>query len=133
MMYVKDWIAPAAPRITVSKRECSATWSRLVGTLAAAAWVTLPVSAQAQPYPNKPITFYVSYAAGATTDITARALARGAETILGVPITVENKGGGGGTVAAGLLVSKKPDGYTVLIGSTSAITTRAIKRLILLA
>jgi tripartite-type tricarboxylate transporter receptor subunit TctC len=83
-----------------------------------------PVVSSAQDYPNKPITFYVSYAAGATTDITARALARAAEGILGVPIAVDNKGGGGGTVAAGMLVSKKPDGYTVLIGATSAITTR---------
>ncbi|MEN9590360.1 MAG: hypothetical protein RLZZ481_2146 [Pseudomonadota bacterium] len=83
-----------------------------------------PMVSVAQDYPNKPITFYVSYAAGATTDITARALARAAEGLLGVPITVDNKGGGGGTVAAGLLVSKKPDGYTVLIGATSAITTR---------
>ena len=124
MKSFKDLIAPTTAKPTVLKKVCSASWSGLVGTLAAAACVALPFTTQAQPYPNKPITFYVSYAAGATTDITARALARGAETILGVPITVENKGGGGGTVAAGLLVSKKPDGYTVLIGSTSAITTR---------
>jgi len=57
-------------------------------------------------WPEKPITMYVSYAAGATTDITARALASAAEKILGVPITIENKAGGGGTVAAGLLASK---------------------------
>jgi hypothetical protein len=124
MMYVKDLIAPTTTKTTLLKQVCSVSERGLAGTLAAAAWVALPVTAQAQPYPNKPITFYVSYAAGATTDITARALARAAEPILGVPITIENKGGGGGTVAAGLLVSKKPDGYTVLIGSTSAITTR---------
>ena len=67
-----------------------------------------PMVSVAQDYPNKPITFYVSYAAGATTDITARALARAAEGLLGVPITVDNKGGGGGTVAAGLLVTARP-------------------------
>ena len=80
--------------------------------------------AQAQTFPDKPITMIVSYAAGATTDISARTLAAGAEKILGVPITVENKGGGGGTVSTGLLASKKPDGYTVLVGSTAAITSR---------
>ena len=85
---------------------------------------TLPIASHAQDYPNKPITFYVSYGAGATTDITARALARAAEPLLGVPITVDNRGGGGGTVAAGMMVSKKPDGYSVLIGSSSAITIR---------
>ena len=84
-----------------------------------------PLLAQAQQgFPNKPITFIVSYAAGATTDISARALAKGAEEILGVPITMENKGGAGGTVAAGLTASKKPDGYTLLIGSTSTLTVR---------
>ena len=85
----------------------------------------LPVGAQAQ-YPDKPITLYVAFAAGATTDVTARALAQGAEKILGVPITVENKGGGGATVANGLLASKKPDGYSLLVTSTGSITVRPL-------
>lgn len=84
----------------------------VVATPAMAAW------------PEKPITIYVSYAAGATTDITARALSSAAEKILGVPVTIENKAGGGGTVAAGLLASKKPDGYTLLIGSSAPLTVR---------
>jgi tripartite-type tricarboxylate transporter receptor subunit TctC len=87
--------------------------------------LTLPVAAQAQ-YPDKPITLYVAFAAGATTDVTARALAQGAEKILGVPITVENKGGGGATVANGLLASKKPDGYSLLVTSTGSITVRPL-------
>ena len=123
-MYFKELIAQAKRRTIFLKPGSFVAWSRFVGTLTGAVCLALPITAQAQNYPNKPITFYVSYAAGATTDITARALARAAEPILGVPITIDNKGGGGGTVAAGMLVSKKPDGYTVLIGSTSAITTR---------
>jgi tripartite-type tricarboxylate transporter receptor subunit TctC len=124
MKSFKDLSASATCRATSLKQGCFVSWSGLIGTLAGAACVALPLTTQAQNYPNKPITFYVSYGAGATTDITARALARAAESILGVPITIDNKGGGGGTVAAGMLVSKKPDGYTVLVGSTSAITTR---------
>jgi len=54
------------------------------------ALVTSPVQAA---YPDKPITMYVAFSAGGTTDITARALAQGAEKILGVPIAIENKGG----------------------------------------
>jgi len=126
MMYLKDLIAPAMRRANALKQGLFVTCSGLVTTLVSVACVALPSAAQAQPYPNKPITFYVSYGAGATTDITARALARAAESILGVPIAVDNKGGGGGTVAAGMLVSKKPDGYTVLIGSTAAITIRPL-------
>ena len=80
----------------------------------------------AQDYPSKTITMYVSYGAGATTDITARAMAAAAEKILGVPITVENKPGGGGTVAAGVLSSKKPDGYSLLVGSTGPLTIRPL-------
>lgn len=82
---------------------------------------TLPAMAA---WPEKPITIYVSYAPGATTDITARALGSAAEKILGVPVTIENKAGGGGTVAAGLLASKKADGYTLLIGSSAPLTVR---------
>lgn len=124
MVYFNDLIALAKRKVNVMKQTLFVTWSKRIGALASVACVALPLTAQAQNYPNKPITFYVSYGAGATTDITARALARAAEPILGVPIAVDNKGGGGGTVAAGMLVSKKPDGYTVLIGATSALTIR---------
>ncbi len=126
MMYFKDLISPAAGRTTLLKQRGCSSWSALTGVLAGIACMALPLTTQAQSYPNKPITFYVSYGAGATTDITARALARSAEAILGVPIAVDNKGGGGGTVAAGMLVSKKPDGYAVLIGSTAAVTIRPL-------
>ena len=81
--------------------------SRL-GTIAATLTVgLLSYSTAFAKYPDKPITMYVAFAAGATTDLTARALAQGAEKILGVPIAVENKAGGGATVANGLLASKK--------------------------
>ena len=96
---------------------------RAAGALLAC--LILPATAQAQ-YPDKTITLYVAFAAGATTDLTARALAQGAEKILGVPIAVENKGGGGATVANGLLASKKPDGYSLLVTSTGSITVRPL-------
>lgn len=78
----------------------------------------------AQTYPDKPITLYIGYAAGATTDLTARALAQGAEKLLGVAVVPENKAGGGATVAAGLLASKKPDGYTLAVVSTGVLSVR---------
>ena len=78
----------------------------------------------AETYPDKPITVYIGYAAGATTDLTARALAQGAEKLLGVAVVPENKAGGGATVAAGLLASKKPDGYTLAVVSTGVLSVR---------
>lgn len=95
--------------------------------LAIFAGVALQAAGAAQAaYPDKPITLIVAYAPGATTDITARALAQGAEKVLGVPIAVENKAGGGATVANGILASKKPDGYTLLVTSTGSITVRPL-------
>lgn len=81
-------------------------------------------NAYAQDFPSKPITLYCGFEAGATTDLTARALAEEAQKIIGVPVVVENKAGGGATVAATLVASKKPDGYTLAVISSSALDTR---------
>ena len=94
-------------------------------TLAGLAIAAVP-GACAAAFPDKPITMYVAFAAGGTTDITARALAQGIEKRLGVPVAVENKGGGGATVANSLLASKKPDGYSLLATSTGSITVRPL-------
>ena len=83
-----------------------------------------PSNVLGQDYPSKPITIYCGFAAGATTDLTARALASGAEKLLGVPVAVESKAGGGATVCAGLVASKKPDGYTLGVISTAALALR---------
>ncbi len=68
-----------------------------------------------QEFPTKPITIYCGQEAGATTDITARALAEMAKTQLGVPVVVENKAGGGATVAATLL-SQQEAGWVYVGG-----------------
>jgi len=83
------------------------------GGLTLAYLFSFPLSTWAQDYPTRPVTLYCSYVAGATTDITARALASRAEKLLGVPVMVENKPGGNSTVCAALLAAKKPDGYTL--------------------
>ncbi len=89
--------------------------------LACALLISFPPAAIGQVSPNKPITMYVGYAPGATTDLTARTLAAGAEKMLGVPVVVENKPGGDATVAPALLASKKPDGYTIEVGTSGAL------------
>ena len=99
--------------------KTSARFGSLVFILAA---VLLPATAGAQAYPDKPITIYCSYAAGATTDLSSRALAEQVEKAFGVPVVVENKPGGTSTVCAGLVASKKPDGYMLGVISTGALT-----------
>ena len=64
-------------------------------------------------YPERPITIYVGTDPGGPVDLIARGAAAGAEKELGHPIIVENKAGGAGTVALGVLQSAKPDGYTL--------------------
>ena len=78
--------------------------------LCVAAFGTL---ALAQQYPERGITLIVPYGAGGGTDITARLLARDVEGVLGKPVTVENRAGGGGWVGWGALAAAKPDGYTL--------------------
>lgn len=69
-------------------------------------------------FPTKPINLYIGWGAGGSTDVTLRALSEAASKILGQPIVVMNKPGGGSAVCLSLLKDEKPDGYT--IGNISA-------------
>ena len=73
---------------------------------------------RAQQFPDRGITLIVPYGAGGGTDITARLLAKDLETVIGKPVTVENRAGGGGWVGWGALAAAKPDGY--LLGYLNA-------------
>lgn len=92
--------------------------------LALAFLLCISLSAFGQPFPTKHINVYVGYGAGATTDLTARALGDGLEKVLGVPIVVENKPGATAGVAASLIARAKPDGYTIGVVSTGVVTVR---------
>jgi len=66
-------------------------------------------------FPEKAITLIVPYPAGGSTDVVIRPLAEAAGKILGQPVLVENKGGGGGAVGTGSIVGKEPDGYLLSV------------------
>ena len=89
--------------------------------------IIFPGRAIGQDYPTKPITLYCGYVAGATTDLTTRGLASGAEKLLGVPVMVENKPGASATVCSSLIATKKPDGYTLGVIDTGAISTTPLQ------
>lgn len=89
-----------------------------------AALLCIPLIAQSQAYPTKPVTVYIGFAAGATTDLSARALGQGLEKVLGVPFVMESKPGATATVATGLVARAKPDGYTLAVVSTGVLTVR---------
>jgi tripartite-type tricarboxylate transporter receptor subunit TctC len=70
-------------------------------------------TAQAASFPTRPIKLIVAFPAGGPTDITMRALADNASTILGQTVIVENKPGAGGSLPAQQLQSASADGYTL--------------------
>lgn len=95
------------------------------GLLAAAlACVNLAV-ARADDFPNKPITVMVGLAAGGITDVTARLYSEVAAKNLGLRVSVENRPGAGGAVAAAAVQAAPPDGYTLLVFSGSQHATVA--------
>lgn len=93
------------------------------GGVAAACLVLLPITfAQAQNYPDKPITLVVPFPPGGATDMIARQMGKAMGERLGQTIIVENKGGAGTTIGAGAVARAKPDGYTLLISSGTTFT-----------
>lgn len=72
-------------------------------------------------YPAHPITLIVPFVPGGSADVIARAVARGLENELGQPIVVENRGGGSGAIATAAAAKAAPDGYTILLGHTTAL------------
>ena len=71
-------------------------------------------------FPSKPITLVVQFAAGGVADLTGRKLADSASKILGQPVVVVSKVGGGGVIGATAVAKAEPDGYTIGIISWSA-------------
>lgn len=90
----------------------------LVTAAAALAAVSLAAPAAAA-YPDHPITLINPYAAGGPADVVARSLARALEKRLGQPVVVENKPGGGASIGTGFVARAKPDGYTLLLGTSA--------------
>ncbi|PNM90345.1 tripartite tricarboxylate transporter substrate binding protein [Achromobacter xylosoxidans] len=92
---------------------------RLLCGVAVAGALCAPAVA-ADSYPSQPITLVNPYAAGGPADVLGRALARELEKQLGKTIIVENKAGGGAAIGANFVARAKPDGYTLLLGTSAA-------------
>ena len=96
---------------------------RFVAGAALAAAFTLsvaPVPALAEAaYPSKPIRVIVPFAAGSTTDIISRAITDKMSQSMGQQLVIDNRGGASGTIGQAAVASAAPDGYTVMIHSSS--------------
>jgi tripartite-type tricarboxylate transporter receptor subunit TctC len=93
------------------RRSCSLA-------LALALMLLGPAHAQV-PWPSKPIRLIVGFAAGGSTDVTARIIAQALSDRLGQPVVVENRGGAGGNIGADAVAKADPDGYTLLMATSS--------------
>ena len=85
----------------------------------------------AQAYPSKTIKFVVPFPAGSATDVVGRVLAEAMGKELGQSIVVDNKAGAQGTIGAGEVKNAAPDGYTILVttSTTQAAVTSLMKKL----
>ena len=99
----------------------------VMGAIALAAVSTI---ANAQSYPTRPVRLIVGQAAGSGSDIIARLIGQHLSDQLGQPFVVENRPGAGGKIAAEAVARAPPDGYTLLlITSTNAINAALYDKL----
>ena len=92
--------------------------------VALSSMTALQGAAVAQDFPNHPIQLVVGFPPGGPTDIVARVIGEELSKQLKQPVLVVNKGGAGGTIAAGYVAKQKPDGYTLML-DVESVKTRA--------
>jgi tripartite-type tricarboxylate transporter receptor subunit TctC len=82
--------------------------------------------AAAQAWPSRPVTLMVPFTSGTTSDVVARSLADPLSKAIGQTVIVDNRGGAGGNIGAGVVAKAKPDGYTILLATTGPAATNKL-------
>lgn len=101
-------------------------WRRL---LASAALAALPLAGLAQAdWPSRPVRFVVAFAPAGPADIIARLLAQRLAQPFGQSVVVENRPGAGGSVASAQVARAEPDGYTLLVNTSSYAVNPSMQR-----
>jgi tripartite-type tricarboxylate transporter receptor subunit TctC len=91
----------------------------LLTSIASLAFLSPLASVAQGAYPNKPIRVVVPFAAGSTTDIIARAIADKMSQSMGQQLVIDNRGGASGTIGQAAVAQAAPDGYTIMVHSSS--------------
>ena len=89
----------------------------------------VPTIVRSADFPKSPITLIIPWGAGGATDVIFRALSEATKDILGQPIIVENRPGGGSAIGVGIVVGKKPDGYMLVEATNSVHRSSYINKL----
>ena len=93
----------------------------------AAGWSIVGASAvRAQAWPSQPVKIVVPYIPGGATDTAGRIVAEKMTALLGQQVIVENRGGGNTIIGMELVAKSKPDGHTLLLGTTTLATNAAL-------
>ena len=101
-------------------QACGTSRRRILGagSALAAAWALAPAGALAQSkWPAKPVTLVVPFPAGGGTDAFARPMSAQFAKLTGTQLVIDNRGGAGGTLGAGIAAKAAPDGYTLFMGA----------------
>jgi len=85
----------------------------------------LPLSANAQDYPTKPIRLVVPFPPGGPSDIISRVLGQKMQELLGQLIIIDNRAGAGGVLGIDNVAKSEPDGYSIGLSSAGALGTLA--------
>ena len=98
------------------------------GALLAAALVLTGPEVHAQTYPSRPITLIIPFAVGGSNDMVGRAIGKKLTEVWGQPVVVENRSGAGGVIGSSVVAAAPPDGYTLLLVSSTFTINPAIKK-----
>src|ERR1700741_68464 len=83
-------------------------------------------AARAQAWPSQPVKIVVPYIPGGSTDTAGRMIAEKLTPLLRPQVIVENRGGGNPIIGMELVAKSKPDGHTLLLGTTTLATNAAL-------
>ena len=97
-------------------------WLSVLSVVSATWLLTASVAQAQQKYPAKPIRFIVPYPPGGSTDYTAREVAPRLSELWGQQLVIDNRGGAGSLIGHGMAATSVPDGYTLLLGTSTGLS-----------
>lgn len=126
-MLLTSRAALACTTATLATLTVRAAFATLAAFSALLLLLPLASSAQPAPWPAKPITLVVGSAPGGSNDTFARAIGKRLADVLGQPVLVDNKPAGGGVIANTAVAKAAPDGYALVVLSSTFTTGAAIR------